>query len=220
MNIRKTTEGQNFTQSIEDNKTNVLSLFSLIFVLVILVLDYTYPMPRLKIISDIVRFALLISLFTTMFILAHQILPNFLSNHRLYEKYKKPLLCISLIITSLILAINIKVGGGIPISPYVSFLSSFPIFCMVLLFETITFTACLKGAGLIFNTIVLVYLVDYLLNFFLSVSIVVDESTLVTFTKSSQLVKLTVIILTITIISNICSIYFAAKEVRDISEES
>jgi len=105
----------------------------------------------------------------------------------------------------------VKMGGGID-SPYVAFLSSFPMFCIVLLFESITFLACVKGVGIAFGTLGCVYVVDPVLKCIAGREVFSNTTQLTEFMDSPGFMCLTVSVIAITIISNVLSIYFAARK--------
>ncbi len=201
-------------QSISDEKTvRTSALLSLLFLfaILLLILDYTFPTPKVNHIRSIMTLGYWVTIFLSMFLITKQLMPHLFPNAKIF-KYEYELLFMSVLITSILLALNIITGGGIPGSPYLSFLSSFPIFCVVLLFEPITFNSCLKGVGIFIGTILIVYFIEYMLNYYFQITLVVDANKLDKFMFSSDFIKLTLSILAITVLSNLFSIYFAARE--------
>ena len=196
----------------KEDRVVVLLILLLLYSFISLCLDYTFPIPKNAALKSIIAIGYWTSIFAIMFLIANRMFPRLCPELKSQiVQYERYVLLASVLLTSLILALNIKTGGGID-SPYVSFLSSFPIFCMILLFESISLGTCLKGVGIVILALILVYAVDPVLNYVVGTELTVNTEKLKQFMDSPSFISLTVSIIVITVISNLLSIYFAARK--------
>ena len=113
------------------------------------------------------------------------------------SELRKYFVFIAVTLLCLILMLNIKTVGGLPSSPYASFLSSFPVFCMVLIFGEITLKSCIKALILLLAAFFIVEITSILLG-----ATLISMDTL----DVAVLNGLSYATLVITIIANILSI--------------
>lgn len=190
----------------------------LVYTLIALGLDYTFPIPKHEWVKGTIALGYWLTIFTTMFLLAYSAFPEAFSESKaVVGKLQRPLLFVGVLVTAVMLAMNILAGGGIR-SPYVSFLSSFPMFFMVLLFEVVTIKACMKGATIALGSLGSVFMVDFSLRQFTGRSISVDEKSLVAFLGSESAEWLAIFVLAITGSANLISIYLGSRRAEQKDE--
>ncbi len=199
-------------QSEENIPKNSLILLSLVFSVIFLLLDYHFHAPRVDFIDSIISTLYSISIGCIMLVLSSSLQPDIIDKIPIIKKhYFNFLISFSIILLSIVLMLDIKTTGGIPFSPYSAFLSSFPIFCVVMMFGGITVRSCVKAILLIVSIYFLVEFIDFIIVSFLDAKIIHEEVN--SFLKSDVNKILSTAILFVTITSNICSILLAQQVV-------
>jgi hypothetical protein len=221
---------------MRDKSKNPLLFLLLFYALAAVFLDSTFPIPKHDWVAGVMKIGHWSTIGIAMFLLCYNSIPEVFEEIDPYVKiHKHKLIYTSVFIAALMLAISIRAGGDIR-SPYVSFLSSFPIFFMVLLFDDVTLKTCAKGAAIAVGSLIIVYAIDYLIWFMMDSSmsvslqslteflradssISVKEQSLTSFLRSESAMWLAFFILSITSIANILSIYVGAREDENLNRE-
>ena len=189
-----------------------LILLSLVFSIILMLLDFSFHAPRISLVESIIKVLYSISIGIILFVLANRSIPDLIDKVPVVkDRYFHLLISGAIILLSLILALDIKTTGGLPSSPYSSFLSSFPVFCIVMMFGSITFKTCIKAIILIASILLLVEIVDMILFYCADCTIV--HSKVNEFIESDINIKLSSLVLLVTIVSNILSILLAQQVV-------
>lgn len=199
-------------------RLNVLLILLLGYTLSALFLKYTFPVPMPEWVEGIMDAGYWITVFATMFLLAIKTVPEaFYGFKSTVERHQRWLLFACVSIVALLLGVSIRTGGDIH-SPYVSFLASFPIFFMVLLFDKVSAGTCLKGAAIAVVAVVGVYIIDYFLQSLIGVSMTLSEQKIKTFLGSAPATRLAFSVLGITFLANLASIYYGARKNENLEE--
>lgn len=189
--------------------SNELLIVSLIFSFTLILLDFSFQAPRVDFLNPLLKLLYSLSGSFLMFVLANNTIPDLTSKLPILSSdYHCKIVAFSVVILCIILALDIKTVGGLPASPYASFLSSFPVFCMVMIFGTITFKTCVKAIALLLGSLLFVEFVDIILSWN-GISIV--HSNINVFLGSGAATLLAFFVLAVTIISNILSILLAQQ---------
>lgn len=190
--------------------SNPLLILCLAFTLILILLDSSFPAPRNEILGPLIKFAYWVSAFFIMYILAYKNIPDLINKLPLVSQDNYyVLLFVAVILLCLVLALNIKTIGGLPSSPYASFLSSFPVFCMVMIFGEINTGTCTKALLLIVLSLGIVEVTDRLFISILHISL--SHEKIADFLNSDTSTHLSFVILGVTIMANILSILFAQQ---------
>lgn len=195
-----------------DNRipSNPLLILCLTFTLILILLESSFPAPRNEVLGPLINLVYWVSVFLIMYVLAYKNIPGLIDKLPFVRQdHYYVLLFVAVILLCLVLALNIKTIGGLPSSPYASFLSSFPVFCMVMIFGEITTGTCIKALFLIASSIVIVEVANIFLSVILHINLVHEK--IADFLMSDTSTHLSFVILGVTIIANILSILLAQQ---------
>jgi len=158
-------------------KVFALNLANLTFAFVLIILDYSFPIQRPSILQSFLVLLYVIAICLIMIELVSNIsefVPELLGKivekksllgSPFFRRIRQYLVFTAVTLLCLILVLNIKTVGGFPSSPYASFLSSFPIFCVVMIFGEVKVMSCIKAFGLILAAFVVVEITAPLLGY-------------------------------------------------------
>lgn len=187
---------------------NSLLVTSLVFSFLLLILDFSFEAPRADVVASIIKLLYVTSIGFIMFVVANRLMPAFAKRlPSVTDKHFNGMVFVAVVLLCIVLAINIKTVGGLPSSPYASFLSSFPVFSMVMIFGSITARTCIKAVGLIILTLLAVELMDMLVSGYFGCGL--SHKQIADFLKSDRNTYLAYAVLFITVIANVVSILFA-----------
>jgi len=197
------------------HRVAVLLYLLLAYFLVSIVLDSSFPIPKTLGLRNVMIVANWALAFAIMFLLGRQLKPDAFEGHVDFaQEYEDYILAAVVFTTAAMLSLNIIAGGGVR-SPYVSFLSSFPVFSMVLLFDKVDLRSCAKGASIAIGSLALVYGLDFVIARLFGSGIAVSTERLEVFWTSPNWSCLVVAVLLVTALSNLLSLYLGARQERD-----
>ena len=194
-----------------DNNKIALLVIIVSFIIITLLLDSTWPVPKKEGLDSLIKISYWIAFGCMLFFTLINTVPEFFGEMKTYIIDKEKIfLTVQIVFIALVISVNIVVGGGVK-SPYIAFLSSFPIFSMVLLFESITIKNCIKGIGIMAGALLTIVLLVPFYSWLTGSSIVEEKTLIQEFLQSKDFIMLTISLVVITSLSNVVSLYAGAR---------